>query len=102
MIRRPPRSTLFPYTTLFRSKWTVLIVALLVPPRLSDAAHGPSICVLQRPRRVPAFKAALPQIPTDARRPRARFRARKALRARKRGRKSTPPEPQHRQNSHAV
>ena len=21
MIRRPPRSTLFPYTTLFRSKW---------------------------------------------------------------------------------
>src|SRR5256886_15941106 len=22
MIRRPPRSTLFPYTTLFRSKWT--------------------------------------------------------------------------------
>src|SRR3712207_7220161 len=23
MIRRPPRSTLFPYTTLFRSCWTV-------------------------------------------------------------------------------
>src|SRR3712207_1374756 len=23
MIRRPPRSTLFPYTTLFRSKWTI-------------------------------------------------------------------------------
>src|SRR5256886_17298169 len=23
MIRRPPRSTLFPYTTLFRSRWTV-------------------------------------------------------------------------------
>src|SRR3712207_8806819 len=23
MIRRPPRSTLFPYTTLFRSSWTV-------------------------------------------------------------------------------
>src|SRR5438874_10700898 len=23
MIRRPPRSTLFPYTTLFRSKWNV-------------------------------------------------------------------------------
>src|SRR2546422_7477109 len=22
MIRRPPRSTLFPYTTLFRSQWT--------------------------------------------------------------------------------
>src|SRR3712207_6856664 len=27
MIRRPPRSTLFPYTTLFRSKWTPLITA---------------------------------------------------------------------------
>src|SRR3989475_13177637 len=24
MIRRPPRSTLFPYTTLFRSAWTAL------------------------------------------------------------------------------
>src|SRR6266566_8398658 len=24
MIRRPPRSTLFPYTTLFRSKWRTL------------------------------------------------------------------------------
>src|SRR5256885_5190740 len=24
MIRRPPRSTLFPYTTLFRSKWAYL------------------------------------------------------------------------------
>src|SRR2546428_5109270 len=24
MIRRPPRSTLFPYTTLFRSRWTGL------------------------------------------------------------------------------
>src|SRR2546426_9315942 len=29
MIRRPPRSTLFPYTTLFRSK------------RISDASGGP-------------------------------------------------------------
>src|SRR2546430_10635133 len=24
MIRRPPRSTLFPYTTLFRSRWVAL------------------------------------------------------------------------------
>src|SRR3712207_7633100 len=24
MIRRPPRSTLFPYTTLFRSRWRVI------------------------------------------------------------------------------
>src|SRR5258708_19116258 len=26
MIRRPPRSTLFPYTTLFRSNWITLII----------------------------------------------------------------------------
>src|SRR3712207_8714386 len=35
MIRRPPRSTLFPYTTLFRSPptlWWDLIVAAPVPP----------------------------------------------------------------------
>src|SRR3712207_6905021 len=28
MIRRPPRSTLFPYTTLFRSWWVPLLAAL--------------------------------------------------------------------------
>src|SRR3712207_8824566 len=28
MIRRPPRSTLFPYTTLFRSQWRQLDVAV--------------------------------------------------------------------------
>src|SRR3712207_8882673 len=33
MIRRPPRSTLFPYTTLFRS----------------DYAFGQSVCVLRKP-----------------------------------------------------
>src|SRR3712207_8511428 len=31
MIRRPPRSTLFPYTTLFRSRWA---------SRGGDPAHG--------------------------------------------------------------
>src|SRR5258706_13418380 len=34
MIRRPPRSTLFPYTTLFRSP------ALAGPGRLSRRPHG--------------------------------------------------------------
>src|SRR3712207_9018927 len=29
MIRRPPRSTLFPYTTLFRSKWVFFVMFLL-------------------------------------------------------------------------
>src|SRR5947208_10270319 len=30
MLRRPPRSTLFPYTTLFRSLFTALFLELLV------------------------------------------------------------------------
>src|SRR2546425_8972009 len=37
MIRRPPRSTLFPYTTLFRSTWTGLPGALA-----THSAIGPS------------------------------------------------------------
>src|SRR2546430_17254161 len=34
MIRRPPRSTLFPYTTLFRSSWTELFTSQVLrkPP----------------------------------------------------------------------
>src|SRR2546425_4301541 len=40
MIRRPPRSTLFPYTTLFRSLWNALplILAGLVALKMSAAA----------------------------------------------------------------
>src|SRR2546430_6272882 len=41
MIRRPPRSTLFPYTTLFRS----------APATERDRGHG-QLCL--RPRRQPA------------------------------------------------
>src|SRR5947207_11001880 len=35
MIRRPPRSTLFPYTTLFRS---------LAPPARTTAGRWPRVC----------------------------------------------------------
>src|SRR2546427_12479554 len=38
MIRRPPRSTLFPYTTLFRSR---LLTSHMFPPLLSCSA-GPA------------------------------------------------------------
>src|SRR2546422_7417182 len=31
MIRRPPRSTLFPYTTLFRSRWKIVLLTRLSP-----------------------------------------------------------------------
>src|SRR5260221_9835405 len=37
MIRRPPRSTLFPYTTLFRSCAFVVPDPLCVPPEKLDA-----------------------------------------------------------------
>src|SRR3712207_8447612 len=43
MIRRPPRSTLFPYTTLFRStSWWALIASLKPsqPPSSSAAMRG--------------------------------------------------------------
>src|SRR5256885_11580844 len=35
MIRRPPRSTLFPYTTLFRSRAAFDLVLMTVPDRLA-------------------------------------------------------------------
>src|SRR3712207_8525296 len=54
MIRRPPRSTLFPYTTLFRSNPSSRLIPraaslMTLPPRTSDpkreseatATHGP-------------------------------------------------------------
>src|SRR5256885_11622052 len=54
MIRRPPRSTLFPYTTLFRSARTRLVILETYDQEhgpLLDLAHrlsknGPSIIVL--------------------------------------------------------
>src|SRR2546422_4587184 len=41
MIRRPPRSTLFPYTTLFRSERNPLPASIEVKltPRFRDAEH---------------------------------------------------------------
>src|SRR3712207_7606173 len=41
MIRRPPRSTLFPYTTLFRS-----VPLYDAPPRVLDADLGPKDTLL--------------------------------------------------------
>src|SRR3712207_8334697 len=45
MIRRPPRSTLFPYTTLFRSAGGLLSRSGLSRPRHPDPDHG-SVCAL--------------------------------------------------------
>src|SRR5438093_9102589 len=40
MLRRPPRSTLFPYTTLFRSPWAVKILANTDAPPIKS----PFVC----------------------------------------------------------
>src|SRR2546422_1819666 len=47
MIRRPPRSTLFPYTTLFRSRWSSVTL-----PRGSNSRRrsGPSAASRRRGR----------------------------------------------------
>src|ERR1051326_9259273 len=44
MIGRPPRSTLFPYTTLFRSV-SILIVAVFVDPGPAPVLLAPSVAV---------------------------------------------------------
>src|SRR5256885_16671852 len=46
MIRRPPRSTLIPYTTLFRSPWPVLVTngAIAAPPKPThQSGSSPSL-----------------------------------------------------------
>src|SRR3989475_5568345 len=40
MIRRPPRSTLFPYTTLFRSAPEPPVLDFRVPPRPDQIQYG--------------------------------------------------------------
>src|SRR5258708_9273925 len=40
MIRRPPRSTLFPYTTLFRSGSSTGLSYAVAPPSATGAAPG--------------------------------------------------------------
>src|SRR5438309_6607302 len=42
MIRRPPRSTLFPYTTLFRSRQKIAEMEGVLPPPGVDAAEAPA------------------------------------------------------------
>src|SRR5258708_27265447 len=39
MIRRPPRSTLFPYTTLFRSTWISYFTGSVFTPDEPDVAN---------------------------------------------------------------
>src|SRR2546430_8691293 len=47
MIRRPPRSTLFPYTTLFRSKRAVNRAPFLSGPALWTPSHPGNHCAMR-------------------------------------------------------
>src|SRR2546422_5445403 len=58
MIRRPPRSTLFPYTTLFRSHWLTYLAAKFLStshaavggPNLAPPGDGPiAECIARAP-----------------------------------------------------
>src|SRR5438034_7529154 len=46
MLRRPPRSTLFPYTTLFRSRRQLMTAQELVEERLRGETHPLSLRVI--------------------------------------------------------
>src|SRR3712207_2170927 len=60
MIRRPPRSTLFPYTTLFRSADVGRVAA-----GRAAAAAGPARAPLPRPAPRSAQRAPAPRTVTD-------------------------------------
>src|SRR5256885_8322745 len=48
MIRRPPRSTLFPYTTLFRSAHQIFTPLLTLPVSVCLATRARWLSVIQR------------------------------------------------------
>src|SRR5260370_3029483 len=48
MIRRPPRSTLFPYTTLFRSAPLAKARAAAPPPTVRTLHRAPAACGTRR------------------------------------------------------
>src|SRR5256885_6848495 len=53
MIRRPPRSTLFPYTTLFRSLRLLVAQLFLGDLQLLEAHHERACVLLHRARVLP-------------------------------------------------
>src|SRR3712207_7500040 len=62
MIRRPPRSTLFPYTTLFRS--TVTATRRVTEPQATAAPHGSRLRFrdrMPRPARAAGFARRVPR-----------------------------------------
>src|SRR3712207_7858362 len=71
MIRRPPRSTLFPYTTLFRSRQASCSQSVenigggVVPDELAQAAPPAQILVPLSVKRLSAVKRSSSARPTE-------------------------------------
>src|SRR3712207_7913779 len=65
MIRRPPRSTLFPYTTLFRSQRGVLPRAAPGHPIAQPRRPGPRVGVRPRPALAAPLRRAQPPAHPD-------------------------------------
>src|SRR5947207_11417909 len=64
MTRRPPRSTLFPYTTLFRSKQIVSVSAALIPFLEHDDANRALMGSNMQRQAVPVVRPEAPIIGT--------------------------------------
>src|SRR2546421_8963040 len=60
MIRRPPRSTLFPYTTLFRSVEDLVLLKRISDPQLSP--DGRQVAFVQRDRKSTRLNSSHDQI----------------------------------------
>src|SRR5687767_15606736 len=58
MLRRPPRSTLFPYTTLFRSPGPSGSRCEKIGDRRSSRRNCSRLCGVWRRRRAPSFRLA--------------------------------------------
>src|SRR3712207_8770163 len=65
MIRRPPRSTLFPYTTLFRSVWAILVRRLV--GNYNAIAGGVALSIIMIPIITRTVEEILKLVPSHLR-----------------------------------
>src|SRR5258708_14959054 len=91
MIRRPPRSTLFPYTTLFRSHSAVFAGAKHAQSTVFVSIHGIDIGIAAQPLRDAFVKISVDGVDTE-----------NATNASRRDRKSTRLNSSHQIISYAV